>query len=116
MSIKQIEEINYNRPECLYCKSICEAESGGEAAMVVTSYDCKSCGDYFSIISIAGSKELQFTCKEYCLLYQEGDSHFEIYNTDWASHEDKVPIPMFDIDFSNRERLYEKLKTYLIFA
>lgn len=116
MSIKQIEEINYNRPECLYCKSICESDSGGEAAMSMTTYDCKSCGDYFMIISVSNTKELQFTCKEFCIFYTKGDSYFEIYNTNGTSHEDWVRIPMFDINFSDRERLYEKLKTYLIFV
>lgn len=116
MSIEQIQNIIYNRPECLYCKSICEITSGGEAMMSMTSYDCKSCGDYFSNISAANIRELQFTCKEFCIFYEIGSAIFQIYNTDSSTDDKRVSIPRFDIDFSDREKLYEKLKTYLVFA
>jgi hypothetical protein len=115
MSIEQIEKINFNRPECLYCKSICEADTGGEAMMVMTTYDCKLCGDYFTIVKVASDKELSFTCKEFCIFHYNDANEFEVDNTDGLTH-DRIKIPVFDIDFSDRERLYEKLKTYLIFA
>jgi len=100
MSINLIKSINYNRPECLYCGSICETSSGAEAAASFISYDCKYCGDYFTTFGVAGINELQFSCKEFCVFHSEDSDIYEVYNTNSASYENRTAIPAFEIDFS----------------
>lgn len=109
--------IGHDKPNCLYCGAECEVGGGGEAAMVFDSFDCKACGDYFHISQILGTENFwfQFTCKEFCISYDLQRETFSIDNTN-SLNEEQMEIPLFEFDFSDREKLYSKLKTYLIFA
>lgn len=84
--------------------------------MSFDTFDCSTCGDYFSI-SYGGKSNywFQFTCKEYSISYGSDSSHIIIDNTNTAAVE-PIQIPIFDFDFSDRAKLYEKIKTYLIFV
>ena len=115
MSINLIKTINYSDPKCLYCAADCSTNHGKLAMAIYTAYDCTSCGEYFSTYLVGDAFELQFTCKEYCIIYLHGELIFNVDNT-MIDADELTEIPIFDIDFSDKEKLYNKLKTYLIFT
>jgi hypothetical protein len=125
--------IDREDPKCLYCGSDCDISLCGNAPLFGNSItdeetlSCRSCLEYFTITSEAGYAgttyiSFIFSCKDIlvnCLYAQD------VFNLKKSLLKKKiildvkhagVNIPSFNIDFSNKEELYKKLKTYLIFS
>lgn len=78
--------------------------------------DCKETFEIYSHQSDDGETHytgFNFTCKGLSVECKYVESVFDITN---LKGEHKTGIPSFTPDFSDRDKLYKKLKTYLIFS
>ena len=132
------ELIDRDVPRCLYCRvkfdfnamSI-SSSSHGSASHLTPSlrsymmrYDrealyCVDCKEKFEILSNQSDEGeatytgFIFTCKGFEVFYDYVQSTIDISDLKGEHH---TAIPSFDPDFSDRDRLHEKLKTYLVFS
>lgn len=125
MNIKNL--FNEDDPRCLYCNGICKANySGGleHQSFLEDEYHCLNCGETFLIIGDAINKNLFnttliFTCIDLKVMYFSDAQQMAVSklpNLNLAKDKFISFIPNFDIDFSQKDLLYQKLKTYLIFS
>lgn len=129
------ELIDREDPKCLYCNSECDLSLDGNGIGLV-SYEiqmlkCRKCGEQFEIHETSHGnasmyKAFVFTCKN-LVVFNEYGSGFRIGDTDllwskdvsaraWKTPDDPVWIVPFEVDFSDKKKLYKKLKTYLVFS
>ena len=131
------ELIDRDVPRCLYCDvdfdmnamSI-KSSSGSSMSHLapgqsfMTRYDtetlyCVDCKEKFEIHSHQNDMGettytgFTFTCKGFEVFVNYIESIIDISDLKGKHH---TAIPSFDPDFSDRDKLYEKLKTYLIFS
>jgi len=121
------ELIDRDDPKCLYCGRQCEVSFEGmriKGTALIEDHDiltCRSlnCRAVFRIDSIQkpdGETEFigfHFTCVDYFIYYKYSSGKFEI------NDRKRVLItacPAFEVDFSDKNKLLEKLRTYLIFS
>lgn len=130
------ELIDKDEPRCLYCNSNFDlnamsiSSSSGSSlrhlnpAAIMTRYDtetlyCIDCKETFKIHSHQNDDGettytgFTFTCKGYNVFFSYIESYFDISELK-GNH--ITAIPSFDPDFSDKDKLYEKLKTYLVFS
>jgi hypothetical protein len=115
--------IDREDPICLYCGKRCVIDYHGTRVQnTVEDCDiltCQGCQETFRVNSVrdpAGETtytEFNFTCKDYTVIYKYADDKFVIRDKD---RKDIATIPTFEVDFSDKKRLHEKLKTYIIFS
>lgn len=119
------ELISKHDPRCLYCDSEIFYELKSEwlpnsslkaDAEILT---CQKCKEVFKIHSLQGDDGvteytgMTFSCKDYRIFFNYIESYFDISD---KKGKHIVAIPSFSVDFSDKNKLYEKLKTYLIFS
>lgn len=78
--------------------------------------DCKETFEIYSHQSDDGETHytgFNFTCKKLSIKCKYIESIFDISDLKGERH---VTIPSFNPDFSDKDKLHEKLKTYLIFS
>lgn len=129
------ELIDREDPSCLYCKATCDLKQDGFfiAGTLSLYYEvqiltCRKCHEIFEIHWIDDNGETKFlcfvfTCKEIAVTdkYDEGfhiGSKGILYDN-WKGGISTylgTEIPAFPVDFSNKRKLYNKLKTYLVFS
>lgn len=119
------ELIDRDDPKCLYCHSGIVYELKSEwlpntsLKADVEIITCQKCKEVFKIHSLQGGDGateytgMTFSCRDYRVFFNYIESYLSIFD-------DKgkyiVSIPSFIVDFSDKDKLYEKLKTYLIFS
>lgn len=119
------ELIDREYPVCLYCGKRGEVFFSGSAipssALTIEheSLQCISCKETFTINSIQNSNgETNYTgfdlsCNEYIIGISYTENYYEIRDD---SGNYIVTLPPFKIDFSDKEKLYQKIKTYVLFS
>lgn len=139
------ELIDREDPRCLYCNSDCDLKQDGIPISTwnpagniyeCQTLTCRKCKEVFEIhwYDHQGSifySAFGFTCKEMFVLDlyprpndnpPEGmmfiTTRKHLYSDDprKSPMRSKSRIPPFLVDFSDKNKLYEKLKTYLIFS
>jgi hypothetical protein len=129
------ELIDREDPRCLYCNSRCDIEQDGGfvAGMIslmqeVQILKCFNCKEKFEVhwIDDAGTVtylEFVFSCKDIVVVNRYAENNFYIvdkkhlYNSKRPSGLPVTnPIPQFTVDFSDKKKLYEKLRTYRVFS
>lgn len=125
------ELIDREDPKCLYCDSFCDDYMDGESIShninyYVQIFRCRKCHETFEIhwIDDMVKTKMQgflFTCEPLTVfnLYNKGFSigGKELHFSRWKSLNPGFNfIEEFEVDFSNKNKLLEKLKTYLIFS
>lgn len=115
--------------KCIYCKSRCNITNGSVGSLYPTSvfsdYFCtnEKCSEvfHFSYYETEPIEIIFFTFSCNGIFVQLIDKYCVIGNNlliweyspnDFEQHK----IPLFNIDFSEKEKLYNKLKSYLVFA
>lgn len=119
------ELINRDDPRCLYCNSEIHYELKSEwlpniaLKVDVEIITCRKCKEEFRILSLQGDDGntdytgFTFTCKNYRIF----SPYLEPYYFDMSEGgKHIVTFPSFVVDFSNKKKLYQKLKTYLVFS
>lgn len=134
--IKLHELINREDPRCLYCNYKCDFKMDGRASTVANpdSYfveilTCIKCKEIFEIHGwddTAQITDFVFTCKKIVVLNKYPQSSgvavgFNIGNRTnlWPQMfggDATINVAPFDIDFSDKNKLHKKLKTYLVFS
>lgn len=127
------ELIDREDPKCLYCNSDCDFKHDGffPAGISNLYYEleiltCRKCKEIFEIHWIDDAGEFRylsfvFTCKDIVVLnryssgYSIGGKEFLYVNWSAGKNPDNF-IPAFPVDFSNKNKLYKKLKTYVVFS
>lgn len=102
-------------PICLYCQSECQFEGKGllNSLFIKNTYFCSQCREKFVIVCRFDKEySFTFTCSNLRIEYIQFSNKFNISK---LSDKTYISIPDFPLDFSNKESLYNKLKTYLIF-
>lgn len=121
------ELVDREDPKCLYCGKQCEVSLEGtrlSGSNLIEDHDillCRSlnCRERFRIDSIQhpdGETEFvgfHFTCKGYLINYKYDEKEFEIAD---RSRKRICVCPPFEVDFSDKNKLYEKIKTYIVFS
>ena len=122
--MKTHELIDKDDPRCLYCNSEIFYELKSEwlpnTSLKVDSeiLTCQKCKEEFKIHSLQGGDGnteytgFTFSCKEYSVFFNYIEDYFDVKQHDKYA----FAIPSFIVDFSDKNKLYEKLKTYLIFS
>ena len=114
------EYIDLDNPLCLYCKTSCTKKSpSGYSSTSVVILTCDSCLEkvFYPIRGLS----LVFTCKNLICSLDFLRNTLSISQLNLVVDEDsaqkslKNTIPIFDINFSNKEKLNHKLNTYLSF-
>lgn len=118
------ELIDPDEPKCLYCKSDLDTGLSSEYLMStgirsdVETLTCKKCRETFQIYSTQGLDGttviagFAFSCKKLRVFLSYLKSDFYISKRG----NDITTIPSFTVDFSDKKKLHEKLKTYIIFS
>jgi hypothetical protein len=129
--MKLHELIDMEDPKCLYCKSLCDIHIDGFGSMIATSYEvdllvCRACSEMFEIHTKDHVKvyAFVFTCNEIVVFNSYSYNGFAIGGINYLWKQTPKTrvltrnefIPTFDIDFSDKIKLYNKLKTYQIFS
>jgi hypothetical protein len=131
------ELIDRDEPKCLYCNvdfdtnAMSIKSSSGSSLMhlmpgksFMTRYDtetlyCVDCKDVFEIHSYQNDDGettytgFSFTCNGLNIFVNYIESIIDISDLKGEHH---TAIPSFNPDFSDKNKLYEKLKTYLLFS
>ncbi len=125
------ELIDREEPKCLFCQSETNVDVSSNwdnryGRMDTETLTCRSCKEIFVIHSnqdTSGETRctgFAFSCKG-VLIYYDYDSnkfwignHQKNYKSLFVS--EPTIIPYFSVDFSDKNKLHEKLKTYLIFS
>lgn len=119
------ELIDREEPRCLYCNSYTDinfvSERPPRTSLVLEKEEltCSKCGEFFIIHYIQNSLAeteydgFTFTCNDYSVYYNYIESYFDISD---LNKKHITAIPAFEVNFSDKEKLYNKLKTYLIFS
>jgi transcription elongation factor Elf1 len=126
--LKLHELIDKDTPKCLYCSFAFTDDSldlksdwlpGTSLKADKEILTCSNCKERFEIHSLQGDDGITeytgftFTCKEFRVFFNYIEDYFDI-----SGKRDKhiVAIPSFTVNFSDKNKLYEKLKTYTIFS
>ena len=112
--------------DCLYCGGSFTIEGFGEHNIphlnyFVDTYICNECHEFFEI-HLGNDKRVSFffSCNDIyvrCLMYSffiSKDKRLQ-YNL-LGLVAPNIMIPIFPVDFSDKEKLTNKLKTYIIFS
>lgn len=124
-----IEDVNFDLdfPVCLYCGATCYISSTSSGDSVIDTYHCEFCNESFIIFYKEDEQvSFEFTCYNYSVLIHKTKDTFQLLSTNcgfqlnryinWHQIINQIKVPKFTIDFSNKQKLYEKLHTYAIFS
>lgn len=124
------KKIKHN-PLCLFCNSKTEfcgqITNLGNKAVFLDEYQCFKCNEFFSSITTFNINKLK--SKEYFLFTLEKDKEVIIdlenkkiaLNKFYKDQEDLnlsslYWLPYFDLDFSNKNKLKDKINTYFLLS
>lgn len=107
-------KIDQDNPICLYCKSNCDVASNSNQFILHFTYSCNSCKECFYLTIDYSSNDIisySFTCYDYLINY-------DILYNEMSSfiNEDQFIIPVFDADFSDKDKLHRKIKMCSVFS
>ncbi len=126
MHIKNIV-FDTDSPNCLYCNNDCEVSSTGMSNLITDTYYCNLCDESFIFFYKDDSLvTFEFTCNIYSVLIDPNTNIFKLSpNLSSIDHNDNINVTKllknisiheFMVDFSNKQKLFEKLHTYAIFS
>ena len=110
-----------NEPKCLYFDSNCDVSGWGSGVQWGNKYTCQKCAEIFEISYFAVGDLTQpvdgfvFSCNDLKISHNYTLKSFAIIKMDPSSASIEW-IPEFDINFADKNALYKKIKTYLIFS
>lgn len=104
---------------CFYCNGSMSSQAVESSwakgiRKVLITWGCHECKECFTFSGIEDETpdSLQFQCKEIrVFIYYKADSI--ALQVDFKQ---PIYLPYFEIDFSDKEKLYNKLRTYLLFS
>ncbi len=108
-------------PCCLYCNSNCMIASENDTFPVgilsVDTYECLKCRENFSVPSLNDQIiGFGFSCNGLQVYFEYKKATMGIRDKSVNVSGPLIEIPKFDIFFDDKEKLYNKLKTYLTFS
>lgn len=121
--------IDQEEPRCLYCNSECDIHLDGFAA-ASPSYNvdlltCRKCNEQFEIHWLGDIDPIKvvsfvFTCKNLAVCY-DYEKGFYVGGQEvlWKTQKSALALSLiepFDVDFSDKKKLYKRLKTCLVFS
>lgn len=119
------ELIGQDEPKCLYCHSDVDISSssqwlpGSNLRSDTEGLDCRKCKECFWIHSTQGDNAVTeitgftFSCKDFFVFFNYIEDYFDVKD---KNRKFLFAIPSFSVDFSDKKKLHEKLKTYLLFS
>jgi len=109
--------IDFDNPKCLYCYHIIYNNSSfGDLLLQQDLFVCPSCNEGYTIIIKDGIITCAFfTCIDIEIISYNNKNEFGIKHF-YSKLKDFIWIPEFNIDFSDKQSLHEKLKTYLLLS
>lgn len=117
--------IDKYEPKCLYCYSDVDVSSSSQwlpntnLRSDTETLTCRKCKESFWIHSLQGDdgrteiNGFTFSCNDFWVFFNYPESYFDVKD---KGRNYLYAIPAFPLDFSDREKLCQKLKTYLIFS
>jgi hypothetical protein len=123
------ELINKDNPKCLFCNSEIDLEIKSERLAnskyieYFETLTCCKCKESFHIVFVQDDitqkthyTTFVFSCNKIWITYHYNIDIFFLWKTPTASPKDIIKIPSFPIDFSDKKKLFDKLKTYILFS
>lgn len=120
------KSITLDDPNCLYCNELCTVNVQSEWHVSTQSFtdiivfSCASCGEKFKIYD-EYVRSFLFTCKDLMvhIFYETENFNIGMINSKLIQSDSAAWINNLDnvnFDFSDKEKMYKKLKNYLIFS
>jgi hypothetical protein len=122
---KPHELIDQDEPRCLYCNREVNVNlssqwlPGTSLRLDIETLTCRKCRESFWIHSLQGDDGhtkidgFTFSCEDFWVFYNYVEGYFDVKD---KNRKFLFAIPAFPLDFSDKNKLYEKLKTYLVFS
>jgi hypothetical protein len=126
--------IDREDPICLYCKGRCNIALGGDVlssrTIDIETLTCQECGEVFTISSTQSLDgettytEFSFSCKKMNVHHEYASEKFSIFDHSKPVMDENgiakdiagIQIPAFEADFSDKDRLHDKLRIYILFS
>lgn len=125
MDIKNII-FDIDNPLCLYCNGSCSTHTTGVVRLQTDTYYCDPCNESFIFFYKDDVlNTFEFTCNNYSILIDLDTDIYKIclnvsdlieLQASYNKPVKYIKVPEFTIDFSNKQKLFEKLNTYAIFS
>ena len=123
------ELIDREDPRCLYCQSEVDFKSDCSFYHAGTTYNvdlfsCRECKEQFEIhwVEDEDPRAFTFTCKD-VVVSSRYKTDFELGGKEllWefcmnGRPNNSIYIPIFEVEFSNKDALYQKLKSLILFS
>ena len=119
------ELIAQDEPKCLYCYNDVDISlssgwtPGANLRLDTETLTCRKCKESFWIHSLQGDDGateitgFTFSCQDFWIFFNYIEDYFDVKD---KHRKFLFAIPSFPVDFSDKEKLYQKLKTYLVFS
>lgn len=112
---------NLDHRSCFYCQGdfsvSCKGEHYAPGNQTFTdTYICTECAETFVVYSLNDElTAFQFTCNNIWIyiFIEQNKLHMNVLDVESAP---SVEMPAFVPDFSDKDKLFNKLRTYLIFS
>ncbi len=103
-------------PKCLYCGEKCEISSSGDVQIEFIKYNCISCLERVAIVIFINSnkKDILISCNDLDIRYIDSSNVINISKQTEITN--GIDVPYFELDLTNKEQLYRKIKVYLTFS
>ena len=122
--------LNEDDTRCLFCNEYCNVKldsttNNGFSSYNISTYDCASCFETFEVHWLGYSDPTEvlsfvFTCNGITVFIKYDSGMFigkqELLFNKQVNVFDYTVIPFFDINFSLKDELFEKLSTYMVFS
>ena len=110
--------IDCQEGKCLYCNMDCiiNPDNSGNPYKHI-SYTCKTCGEFFRIKYLYDNKLIliSFSCNGNTIWFDNIKKIFYLWKTKDRGSASAAMVRPFIIDFSNKEKLLQKIKMCFIF-
>jgi hypothetical protein len=105
---------NFDLPLCLFCQNYLEINNTSSNNLSFDRFICTNCNEIFCFGYYNDTlTNMSFTCLNIEVTIYSSKPHYTISS---ARIVDNIHIPAFNIDFSDKNKLFEKLHTYIIFS
>ena len=97
---------------CLYCNGMLKQETISRGLPQYIVLFCELCSERISFENFLNINAVVISCKDIKIAF-DNQQEYQIY---YDASTSTVVVPMFDLYFSDKDKLYNKLKNYILFS
>lgn len=110
-----VNNFDFDIPSCLFCKKYLGISNTSHKNTSLDSYECSFCNEKFLFLYTDDKLTyIYFSCFDLEItIFPSRQGYFL---SSKSKDNFSIKIPEFTIDFSDKQKLFEKLNTYIIFS